>query len=168
MPQLEQIGTYLGQVVWLIMTFSVLFLVLWKAALPRIADILQERQERIDDDLQKAEAVKKEAQSALEAYERTVADARAQAQAILRESSERFAVEAAARHEEIGKRLAEEAAAAETRIEAARDEALANVREVSGDVTRAAVSRLVEIDVSEGDAAGAVAETMPETMKDRG
>ena len=49
MPQLEQIHTFLGQIFWLVVTFGFLYVVLWKAALPRVASILLERQERIDE-----------------------------------------------------------------------------------------------------------------------
>ncbi len=162
MPQLEQISTYLSQVVWLVITFSLLFLVLWRTALPRIADILQERQERIDDDLQKAEALKKEAETILATYEATVAKARAEALAVLRESADRFADDAAARHDVLSKRLAEEAGSAEARIDAARQEALANVRAVAGDVAQAAAARLVDIEVSGGDAETAVSDALKE------
>jgi F-type H+-transporting ATPase subunit b len=41
MPQLEQISTFIGQIVWLVITFTILYFVLWRAAIPRIADILQ-------------------------------------------------------------------------------------------------------------------------------
>ncbi len=61
MPQLEQFDTYLSQVVWLVISFAILYVVMWKAALPRVADVLQERQERIDDDLERAEKLKSEA-----------------------------------------------------------------------------------------------------------
>ena len=60
MPQLDP-STFATQLVWLIITFLILYLILWKSALPRIASILQDRQERIDNDLEKAEKLKKEA-----------------------------------------------------------------------------------------------------------
>ncbi len=163
MPQLEQISTYLSQVVWLLITFGVLYLILWKSALPRIADILQERQERIDDDLQKAEAVKKEAEAVLRTYEATVAKARDEAQSVLREGAARFAADAAERQQELANRLAEEGASAEARIGAELNKALENVREVAAEVAQAATSRLVGIEISANDADGAVAET----LKDR-
>ena len=84
MPQLEQIHTFIGQIFWLFVTFGLLYIVLWKAALPRVSTILQERQERIDEDLRKAEEFKQEADEAIAAYEKLVADARSQAQTVIR------------------------------------------------------------------------------------
>ncbi len=162
MPQLEQFDTYIGQMVWLIVTFGVLYLIMWKAALPRVADVLQERQERIDDDLRRAEDLKKEAQSILDSYEAAVAAARSQAQIVLRQSADSFAEEAAGRHETLRKRLDEETARAESRIDASRRQALANIRSLATEVAQAATARLVELDVPQGEADAAVADALKE------
>ncbi len=142
MPQLEQIDTYLGQAFWLVVTFALLYLVLWRAALPRITEVLTQRQERMDDDLHKAESLKKEAAGVLAAYEEAAARTRAEAQSILRESADAFAARAAARHEEIGRRIAEETAVSEGRIEAARAAALENVEAIAIEIAEAAAARL--------------------------
>ena len=162
MPQLEQLDTYLSQIIWLVISFGLLYLLMWKAALPRVAEVLQERQERIDDDLERAEKLKSEAQAVLAAYEATVAKAQAQAQVILREGADAFAAEAASRHDAMTATLAREAEAAEQRIDAAREEALANVRDVAGGVARAAAAKLIGADVSEADADAAVGRSLEE------
>jgi F-type H+-transporting ATPase subunit b len=162
MPQLEQIGTYLSQIVWLFITFGVLYVVLWKLALPRIAEVLQERQGRIDGDLERAEKLKTEAEAVLAAYQATLTKAQADAQAVSRERADAFAVEAASRHEELSAQLAEGLAAAEQRIAAARKEALANVRALAGEIVRAAADRLVSIEIGSEDAEAAVDQVMRE------
>ena len=81
MPQLDQIWSYPSQVFWLVVSFAVLYYVLSRIALPKVSDLLQERQERIDADLEKAENLKKEAETVLAAYEAAMADARGKAQA---------------------------------------------------------------------------------------
>ena len=162
MPQLEQIHTFLGQIFWLFVTFGLLYVVLWKAALPRVTSILQERQERIDEDLRKAEAFKQEADDAIAAYEKLVADARGQAQAVIREASLAMAADSAARHDALTARIKADVAGAEARIDKARDEAIGNIQTVSAEVAQAATSRLIGKDVSTGDAEAAVASTLQE------
>lgn len=159
MPQLEQFDTYLSQVFWLVISFAILYVVMWKAALPRVADVLRERRERIDADIERAQKLKTEAEAVLEAYQATVAKAQADAQAVLRAGADAFAAEAAARHDEVSARLAQETAAAESRIEAAREEALANVITVAGEVARAAAARLIDAEIPEADADAAVRRT---------
>ena len=142
MPQLEQIDTYLGQVFWLAVTFTLLYLVLWRAALPRITQVLTQRQERMDEDLQKAESLKEETAGILAAYEEASAKARAGAQTILREGADAFVARAEERHEELSRRIAEDTAASEGRIEAARAEALENVEAIATEIAEAAAARL--------------------------
>jgi len=143
MPQLEQINTYLSQVFWLFVTFGLLYLILWRSALPRITRVLTLRQKTMDEDLQMAEGLKEEAAGVLAAYEEATAKARTEAQTTLRESAEAFAATAAERHEELGRRIAEDTAASEVRIEAARAEALANVETIATELTEAATARLM-------------------------
>ena len=162
MPQLEQIHTYLSQIFWLVVTFGFLYVVLWKAALPRVSSILMERQERIDEDLRKAEDFKKEADEAMAAYEKLVADARSKAQALLRETNDRLAKDSAARHEALGAKIKADVEAAEARIEAARAQAIANSQTVAVEVAQAATARLIGSDVAAGDAETAVQTAMRE------
>ena len=119
MPQLDP-STFATQLVWLIITFVILYLILWKSALPRIASILQDRQERIDDDLEKAEKLKKEAEIALEDYQRIVSDGRRKAQEITREASQKMAIETTQRQNTLTEKLAKNANEAETRIQKAQ------------------------------------------------
>lgn len=162
MPQLEQIDTYLSQVVWLVLTFGILYLVLWRSALPRISQILLTRQERIDGDLRKAAELKAEAETVLAAYEAAAAKARAEAQAILRESTDRFAAEAAERNDALTAELAEEAAAGEARIEAARERAMADVESIAAELAGLAAERLTGTATDPAAAEAAVAQAMRE------
>jgi F-type H+-transporting ATPase subunit b len=69
LPQLD-IETYASQIFWLIVTFIVLYFLVAKIAMPRIAEVLEGRQERIEDDLDKAETLKKEAYLVRVEYEK--------------------------------------------------------------------------------------------------
>ena len=86
MPQLDT-STFLPQLFWLAICFIALYFIMWKLVMPRIASVLQDRQERIDDDLEKAEKLRNDAAAVLETYEKTVAEGRSRAQAILREAA---------------------------------------------------------------------------------
>lgn len=160
MPQLEQIATYVSQAFWLVVTFGLLYLILWRAALPKVADLLQERQERIDDDLEKARQLKEEAETVLQAYEAAMSGARSQAQDILRQAADAAAKDAEQRHAALSEKLAKDADAAEARIDAAREEALANVRAVAAEAARQATNRLIGGSISEADADAAVAKAL--------
>jgi F-type H+-transporting ATPase subunit b len=146
MPQLD-FTAFAPQLVWLAITFVVLYLLMAKGALPRIAEVLEERQDRIADDLEQAQKLRGEADQAIEAYEEALADARERAHALgvqARDAAQAAADKRNAEHEEKGRRTMAEA---EARIAAARAEAMGNVREVAGEAARAATAKLIGIDI---------------------
>jgi F-type H+-transporting ATPase subunit b len=141
MPQLD-ISTFTPQLVWLAIWFVVLYLLMAKLGLPRIAAVVEARRRRREDDLARAAQMKSEAEAASAAYQKTLSDARAQAQATIKETADRLAAEGAERQRALAAVLAEQIAAAERRIAAIKDEALAEVRGIAVDVGRAVVEKL--------------------------
>ncbi|MBL8658732.1 MAG: F0F1 ATP synthase subunit B' [Rhodospirillales bacterium] len=142
MPQFDP-TVWSPQLVWLIITFVLLYLLMARVALPRVSSILEDREFRISDSLRRAESLKQDAESAVAAYEKLMTDARAKAQDQVHTVRERAARDAAKRHAELNDRLSAEVAAAETRIAAARDQAVGELRGLAVEVAGAAVERLV-------------------------
>jgi F-type H+-transporting ATPase subunit b len=140
-PQLD-VSTFTPQLFWLAVWFVVLYLLMAKIGLPRIAAVLDARRLRREDDLERAARLKTEAETANAAFLQTMARARAQAQAVLKETSDRLAAEAARGQRDLAAALAEQIAAAEQRIAASKETALSDVRGVAIDVGRAVVEKL--------------------------
>ena len=161
MPQLDP-STFAPQLFWLLITFGVLYLVMWKVALPRIANLLQERQERIDGDLERAQKLRDDAEAVLEAYEKTIAEGRARAQDVLREAMAAMAKDSDDQHAALTGRLATQTAEAEARINDARDRALEDIRSVAAQTAQAAAGRLIGADVADDEAERAVAAALEE------
>ena len=157
MPQLEQIDTFLGQIFWLVVTFGFLYLLLWKAALPRVSSILLERQERIDEDIRKAEEFRAEADLAVAAYDKLVANARSDAHDLIRAANEKLAADTAARQDALTKKIKVDVTDAEARIEKARAEAIEIIQTVSAEVAQAATARLIGTEIGAEEAEAAIA-----------
>ena len=159
MPQLDP-ATFPTQIFWLAITFIALYILMWRVALPRVAEVLKTRQGRIDNDLDMATKLKEEAETVLGAYEKAVAEARAEAQASLREASAAVAAEAARQHAELGERLADQIKSAEDRIARAKAQAIANIGSIASDAVRQATERLVGTAPDERTVSIAVAAAM--------
>jgi len=142
MPQLNP-DFFLTQIVWLAISFFVLYIILWRVALPRVASVLEARQDKIDDDLEKASRLKAEAEAALATYEKTMADARSEAQSAMREAVAELANEAAKRNAEMTERLNREIKAGEDRIAAAKKQAVSSIASIAADAATRATERLV-------------------------
>jgi F-type H+-transporting ATPase subunit b len=144
------------QLFWLVITFVLLYVVMAKLVLPRIADVLEDRRRRVDDNLERAQELKEEAVAVEAAYEKEVAEARLKAQTLLREATESFATEAARRNEEFAAELTEKTRVMESRIDTAREKALAGIRAVAVEVAVDATRRLAGVVVKQGKAEAAV------------
>ena len=155
MPQLDT-TTFMTQIVWLVITFAALFLIMWRVAVPRISDALEQRQKRMDDNLNKAAEFKKEAEAAIEAYEKSLAEAREAAHSAIAVANATLLEEAAAKDDELSIKLKAMLSESETNIAKAMEDAMENVREVAEEVAAAAAERLLGETVDAGVVSAAV------------
>jgi F-type H+-transporting ATPase subunit b len=142
MPQLD-IATFLPQLFWLVVSFVVLYILMKTLGLPKVRAAIEGRRQRLDSDLGRATALKAEAEAALAAYQKALADARAAAQETLRQTGERLAADAAERQRQLAASLATQIAAAEQRIAAGKEVALGEVRGIASEVAGAVVEKLI-------------------------
>ena len=162
MPQFDP-TFFAPQLFWLLVMFVVLYVSMSVLAMPKIGAVLEERQRKIDDNLDKAAQLKAEADAAIAAYEKALAESRAQAQQILRTSAEALAKQSEAKQKELGEKLAAQIKAGEARINAAKDQALAHVREVAVDVAKTATQKLTGLTVEDDQVTKAVTAAMQES-----
>lgn len=137
------VQTFPSQLIWLAIAFGALYLLMSRIALPRIANILEERHDRIADDLEEAAKMKAESEAAAKAYEQALASARGKAQGIATETRDKLSAESDAGRRSIEAELAAKLAAAETQIAATKTSAMANVRGIAVDAAGAIVNELI-------------------------
>ena len=164
MPQFDP-STFGPQLFWLLVTFVTLYLLMSRLVLPRITDILGQREDRIDGNLRRAESLKEEADQVLGAYQKAIADARHQAQAALAQAAAEMTANASRREAEFAKKMASETAAAETRIRAAKTQALAEVRGIAAEVAALMAGKLTGGAVDTSAAGQAVDGVMKERAR---
>ena len=141
MPQL--CGDWIGnQVFWLVITLVVIYFILARVALPRIASVLAERQSTITNDIAAAEDLKAQAQEAEKAYEKALADARAEAQAIAQATRDEIKAELDDAMAKADAEISAKAAESEKAIAEIRASAMENVETVAKDTAAAIVGAL--------------------------
>jgi F-type H+-transporting ATPase subunit b len=132
-----------SQLLWLSISFVLLYVLMSKIALPRIGAILAERGKLIGDDLAAAERLKEQSNAAHAAYEKSLADARSRAQSIASSTRGKQAAEADAAQKRLEAQLHERLATAEQSITTTRTAAMGNVRGIAADTASAIVERLI-------------------------
>jgi F-type H+-transporting ATPase subunit b len=104
MPQLDP--TYwASQAFWLILIFSLLYLTLSKMFIPKIKENIDNRENKIKDDLDEAQKLKTIAEQKLKEYEATIEEAKKEVQKIIFESKNKLISEIQNKKKEIEKEI---------------------------------------------------------------
>ncbi|MGA9254766.1 MAG: F0F1 ATP synthase subunit B' [Roseobacter sp.] len=141
MPQLD-FSTWGNQIFWLVITLVVIYMVLSKVALPRIAGILAERQGTITNDVAAAEDLKVRAQEAEAAYDKALVDARAEAHRIVAEAKAEIQTDLNAAIAKADAEIAAKAAESEKAIAEVRAGAATAVEQVAKDTAHEIVAAM--------------------------
>jgi F-type H+-transporting ATPase subunit b len=159
MPQLD-VNDFAPQLIWLAISFILLYLIMSRLALPRVGSILDERAGRIAGDLATAAKLREDTAQAIADYEKALADAKARAQAIARKAREEITADVEARRAESDAQNAARLGDAEKRITALKESALTNVGEIAIETAEALVARLLGKPVNRKDLQVAVNEAL--------
>jgi F-type H+-transporting ATPase subunit b len=134
--------TYAGQLLWLTITFTLLYVLMSRLVLPRLGGIIEDRRVRISADLDQATAMKTRADEAGTAYEKSLAEARARAQTLAQDTRSKLSAESEARRKSVESELSGRLIEAEQTIMARKTEAMGNVRSIAIETASAIVERL--------------------------
>jgi F-type H+-transporting ATPase subunit b len=141
-------GTFVPQLVWLALTFGLLYLLLKRLILPRVGEMIEARRERIERDLQAAEKLKADTEQALASYEQALAEARTRANALTKEMHGKLSAEIDKERTKLDAEVARKLADAEARIAQSKAKAMEGVAEIAGETAGAIVTRLLGREVS--------------------
>ncbi len=141
MPQMD-FTTYAPQLVWLVISFVLLYVLMARMALPRIESILSMRERRIEGDLTEAAEMGRKAEAAQKNFDKVTSETRARAQKLASESRAAANTAQLARMAKKDAELAEQAKKSDAEITAARNKAMGSLRDVAADVAQAAAEKV--------------------------
>ena len=156
MPQLNPLD-WGPQLVWLLLTFGILYLLMVYVALPRIGSVIEARAARIAADLAAADKLRRETEEAIAAYEQALAEAKQKAHAIVEDGRAKLKAETAEERARLERDLAKKSAEAEARIAEAKNSAMREVNAVAADVAADIVRQLIGVAPAKAEIDQAVA-----------
>ena len=150
MPQFES-EFFSSLIVWEVLSFVILFFVLYKYAFPGILSVLEEREKKIKDSLDEAERHRSEAEQKLKEYEAKLKSAAKEAEGILAATKER----AQRLMEENEQRMTVEAERirgdATREIDQERRKAIQDIRAQTTDLALMVAEKVVQRSLNEAD-----------------
>jgi F-type H+-transporting ATPase subunit b len=128
--------------VWLAITFGLLYLLMAKIALPRVENILYSRKQKITSDISEAHALQARSEEAAAAHEKIVADAKAKALALEQEAHARLNAETEAKRAGLEADLNAKLSSSEAQILEIKAKAMSNVEAIANETAAAIVERI--------------------------
>jgi F-type H+-transporting ATPase subunit b len=161
MPQLTQLPyVFWSQLFWLAVAFGFTFFVIGRGMVPKIQGTVDLRETKISEDLERAQAARREADETEAAWRSRMDAARADAMRLTQEAKAESGRETEVRAKAAAEKLNGQIESAEARIREAAASARSEIETVAADATSELVQRLTGIAVNIDDAAAAVKAVM--------
>jgi F-type H+-transporting ATPase subunit b len=133
---------FASQLIWFAITFGLLYFFVSRFILPSVGVVLERRSGAVKSDLDQAAQKSADAEEARVTMERAIAKARSDARSMIEAARADITAKLTAEQEAAEKRLGERIAAAEGRVEAARQKALGEVPALAEGLAREIADKL--------------------------
>ena len=155
MPQLNP-EFFVSQLFWLVVTFSFLLFFLWRISLPRISNVLEKRERKINEDLTTAKELQNEAEKIQDTIENQIKQARSDASEMIKNSltslQEKSQVELKKLDKELDKKIDESAKA----IQKSKKQSKTQIENQINEITKLTLSKVASFDVSADEIKNAI------------
>lgn len=157
MPQITQLPViFWSQLFWVAVIFGFIFFVIGRGMLPKIQGTVELRDNKIAEDLQRAQAARAEADETEAAWRARMDAARSEAARLAQEAKQESARDTEARVKGAADKINLNVESAEARIRDAVASARSEIEAVAAEAAQEMVQRLTGISVDKNEAAAAV------------
>ena len=164
MPQLNP-EFWFSQTFWLILVFTILYLIIWKRILPKITDNLENRKKTISTDLEEAQNLKKLAEERYKEYKKLINDAKNESGKIISESKLKLDQDLNNKKMEIQKEIDREINEAEKEIKDFKKKSLESVSKISKEISSEVIKKILNTEVNESNLSAIVEEVSQKRLK---
>ena len=141
MPQLD-FTTFIPQLFWLFLSLSFLYFILSRIALPRISDVIEERNDTITDDLDEAKALSIEAEKVVNELKSKLEDARSSSQKKLMDERQKNLDKISSERKKFEETISKEISSSEEKINKGKSEALKEASDLAVDIAEEIINNL--------------------------
>ena len=150
MPQLNP-EFFVSQLFWLVVTFSFLFVFLWRVSLPRIGNVLEKRERKITEDLTAAKELQAEASQIQEKIEKQLKQARNDASEMIKSSSIALQDKAQTELKKLDKELETKIDESAKAIDKSKSESVSQIQDQIHQITKLTLSKVASFNVSDDE-----------------
>ena len=164
MPQLNP-EFWFSQTFWLILVFTILYLIIWKRILPKITDNLENRKKTISTDLEEAQNLKKLSEERYKEYKKLINDAKNESGKIISESKLKLDQDLNNKKMEMQKEIDREINEVEKEIKNFKKKSLESVSKISKEISSEVIKKILNTEVNESNLSAIVEEVSQKRLK---
>ncbi len=157
MPQLNP-EFWAAQIFWLILIFSILYLIIWKIFLPKITYSIENRKSKMINDLQEAQKVKENAEKKLNEYNKIIEDTKKQAKTIIQDNKKKLENEIKNKKQKFDEEIEKELLKVEDEIKALKKSSIPNINKIAEEISSEIIKLLVNSNVNTSNVSAIVAD----------
>jgi F-type H+-transporting ATPase subunit b len=155
MPQLDP-EFWASQVFWLILIFSILYLVIWKIFLPKINYSIENRKSRIVNDLDEAQKLKESAEKKLEEYNKIIENSKQEAKKIIEDERKKFDQDIENKKKDFNNQIEKEITAVEKEIKDLKKTSLSNISKIASETSAELMKKIINTEVNKSNVSAIV------------
>ena len=147
MPQLNP-EFWIAQIFWLLIIFSILYVVIWRLFIPKIADSIENRRVKIMNDLNETQNLKEQAEKKLSEYEKIIQDSKNEAGKIIGESKKNVENDIKNKKKKFTEEVEKELIDVEKQIKNLKINSLTKIDNTATEVTKVIVKKIINTEVN--------------------
>jgi len=150
MPQLNP-EFYVSQLFWLVLTFTFLFIFLWRISLPRISIVLEKRASKINDDIRSAKQHQAEAEEIQNKIDFQLREARLETSELIKTANFNFQDQTAKELEKIDNTINLKIDETSATITKSKAESLKQINDQIYEITKLTLSKISNIKADDNE-----------------
>ena len=155
MPQLNP-EFWAAQIFWLILTFSSLYLIIWKVFLPKITLSIENRKSRVVNDLDEAQKLKENAEKKLNEYNKIIEESKKEAKKIIEDSKKKLDRDIKNKKYKFNDEIEKELMAAEKEIKDLKKSSISSINNIAAETSAEIIKQIINIEVNKSSVSAIV------------
>ena len=155
MPQLNP-EFWAAQIFWLILTFSSLYLIIWKVFLPKITLSIENRKSRVVNDLDEAQKLKENAEKKLNEYNKIIEESKKEAKKIIEDSKKKLDRDIEKKKQKFNNEIEEELKVVGKEIKDLKKSSISNINNIAAETSAEIIKQIINIEVNKSSVSAIV------------
>ena len=164
MPQLNP-EFWAAQIFWLILTFSSLYLIIWKVFLPKITLSIENRKSRVVNDLDEAQKLKENAEKKLNEYNKIIEESKKEAKKIIEDSKKKLDRDIENKKQKFNDEIEKELVATEEEIKDLKKSSISNINHIATETTTEIIKQIINTQVNKSSVSAIVSDVTKREME---